>query len=365
MMEVRKALLGVIVAVVTLSTPALCATRKVNCAKGQTISRALKHAKPDTVIQVQGTCKETVAVTVDGVTIDGGGTAVIDGQNPPPTAEVFSAVRVDGARRVTIKNLTLQNAIDGLQARGGAAVTANGVTVQNTGFSGISIDENSTAVITDCTVSGSAGDGIDVFRGSNATMTGTVTSSNNNGWGISLALDSTGTFLGNISGATGSIAITGNHLGGIIVGTSSSLLVGFSTLNVAVSTTGNGSAGVQLDNGSTLQLNNGSSITSTGNDEGILVAQGAVMSLDGTVLVENNTGLGLHVHEAEVLVHLNGVVTIRNDVLAISSSSIQMFQGSSTISGTTSLIFGSRLWLQNNPKNTIGTITADSSSIKQ
>ena len=53
--------------------------QKVKCDKGQTLTEALKKAKPDDTLQVTGTCHERVTVTTDRLTLDGGGSAVLDG----------------------------------------------------------------------------------------------------------------------------------------------------------------------------------------------------------------------------------------------------------------------------------------------
>ena len=53
--------------------------KKVKCDNGQTLTEALRKAKPGDTLQVTGTCQERVTITTDRLTLDGGGSAVLDG----------------------------------------------------------------------------------------------------------------------------------------------------------------------------------------------------------------------------------------------------------------------------------------------
>jgi nitrous oxidase accessory protein NosD len=61
-------------------------TRVVHCDQGDTLAPALQQAHPGATIRVTGTCHEAVAITTDRVTLDGEGTAILDGGGPgcPP-----------------------------------------------------------------------------------------------------------------------------------------------------------------------------------------------------------------------------------------------------------------------------------------
>ena len=61
-------------------------TRIVNCDQGDTLAHALQQAQPGATIRVTGICHEAVAMTTDRVTLDGEGTAILDGGGPgcPP-----------------------------------------------------------------------------------------------------------------------------------------------------------------------------------------------------------------------------------------------------------------------------------------
>src|SRR5215510_8740263 len=84
------------------------AVKKVACDKGQTLTEALKQAKPGDTLQVTGTCQERVTITTDRLTLDGGGSAVLDGGGGSPT-EFEGVVTIDGAHGVTLTGFTIQN----------------------------------------------------------------------------------------------------------------------------------------------------------------------------------------------------------------------------------------------------------------
>ena len=81
------------------------AVKKVKCDKGQTLTEALRKAKPGDTLQVTGTCQERVTITTDRLTLDGGGSAVLDGGGGGPT-EFEGVVTIDGAQGVTLTGFT-------------------------------------------------------------------------------------------------------------------------------------------------------------------------------------------------------------------------------------------------------------------
>jgi len=114
-------------------------TIEVNCDMGKTIqANGVDKANPGDVIQVSGTCNERVRIdeTVNNITLDGQGTATIDGGSS-------TVVRVVG-RGITIRGFTITD--------------GNGVVVRDGG----------TVVIDDNSFTGNGGFGINVGRGSRA-----------------------------------------------------------------------------------------------------------------------------------------------------------------------------------------------------
>jgi hypothetical protein len=136
---------------------------QLNCDTGQQLAHALSVAKPGSTIQLTGTCRERVTIATDGITLDGQGTAVIEGEGAGPFPSDFDpVVTIDGARRVTLRGLTVQNSPgEGILAKNGASFRLEHVTAQNNGNAGIALFANSTgeleAVMSQGNLTGLAG----------------------------------------------------------------------------------------------------------------------------------------------------------------------------------------------------------------
>ena len=119
------------------------AVKKVKCDKGQTLTEALRKAKPGDTLQVTGTCHERVTITTDGLTLDGGGSAVLDGGGGGPTEFFEAVVTIDGVQGVTLMGFTIQNGpSQGILGVGGAAFVVKDTTLQNNGAAGIFLNNN-------------------------------------------------------------------------------------------------------------------------------------------------------------------------------------------------------------------------------
>jgi hypothetical protein len=117
--------LGMLVGIVALASPALGSVHHVHCDEpGQTITKALQSAQPGDTIRVRGTCAETVTITTDRVTLDGGGKAVLQGPGGKQSREVsHGLLNIVGVQGVAIRGFTVQHsAADGI----------NGTTDENT-----------------------------------------------------------------------------------------------------------------------------------------------------------------------------------------------------------------------------------------
>ena len=160
-----------IVGQVNTNTKALIGgvTNSVDCSSG-TIAAAMSEAQPGHTITITGTCNETVVVNKDGITLDGEGSAVIDGGGANA-----AVILIKGRRNVTLKGLAVQNGLLGIHADGGAAVGLENVTAQNNNRG----------------IDGRDGDGIRITA-SVASFKGTVRSNHNDGDGIDLFHASSG-----------------------------------------------------------------------------------------------------------------------------------------------------------------------------
>ena len=92
-------------------------TRAVDCDAGQTIQEAVDNSNTGDTILVSGTCNEHVAVGSGktSITLDGQGTATING--PDPAA---NTVRVSGSN-VTIRGFVITGGNAGVSLAGGFA----------------------------------------------------------------------------------------------------------------------------------------------------------------------------------------------------------------------------------------------------
>ena len=163
------------------------AVKKVKCDKGQTLTEALRKAKPGDTLQVTGTCQERVTITTDRLTLDGGGNAVLDGGVGGPTEFFEAVVTIDGVQGVTLMGFTIQNSpSQGILGVGGAAFMVKDTTFQNNGFGGIFLNNNSSAELTDVEVKDSGGIGISAFNNSTAVFKGNISSTGSGENGIAV-----------------------------------------------------------------------------------------------------------------------------------------------------------------------------------
>jgi hypothetical protein len=175
--------LPAIVVLLLASTPVLAENHQVNCDHGESLAKALEQATPGETIQVRGTCQEAVMIIADRITIDGGGSAIIDG------------------------GLTVRQGLNGVVAKGGTALKLTGITTQNNLVSGIRVDGHSSVELRDCTAQNNGVNGLEVDRASEVKITGTFLSQGNVVFGISLLNTSSIVF------AHATATITSNTLG--------------------------------------------------------------------------------------------------------------------------------------------------------
>lgn len=224
------------------------ATHTVDCSSG-TIADAMSQAQPGDTIMITGTCNEAVVVDKDGITLDGGGSAVIDGSGIDA-----AVISVNGHQNVTIKGLTVQN-----------------------GLSGIRLVESAAAWLVDVTAQGSrsksgyeSGSGIAVATSSFLGLTGTIVVKDNAQSGLWAGQSSSVVVFGNfvIQGnklPTASLQVTGNGSVGIDVVGAGLFAHSASGDYTTIHATNNTYAGVRGSEGATILLWSGTNIEATGN----------------------------------------------------------------------------------------------------
>ena len=237
------------------------ATLTVDCNAGETLQSKLDEAQPGDTIMITGTCSEAVVVNKDGITLNGGGAAVIDGAGLD-----LWAVDVTGRQKVTIQGLTVQN---------GHAV-------------GIHITENSGVWVQDVTVRNTRrhkdydadGHGIFVGHASSVVLTGTIVADNNAGNGIIVWQSGNALAVGNFTPRgspfpRASVQANGNGENGIFVAGSSSFTA-FSNFgdNTTVHTKTNTHSGISVQQSSSVIVS-GTDIEATNNQGSGLEVGGA------------------------------------------------------------------------------------------
>jgi parallel beta-helix repeat protein len=302
-------------------------TLTVDCAAGNTIGQALQQAVRGDTLQVTGTCREAVVITIDGLTLDGQGTTTVDGGGQ-------TAITVNGARRVVIKNLTVSNGLDGILVQRTAAVELQSVTAQNNTRDGIHLNENSTARLTNCTMQQNGQDGLDVLRNSSAVLSGTIMSNDNGRDGLHISASSHASDFGTAT----TIIANNNTNDGIAVLLHSSFLAGTSGTTLTVHR--NLHRGVNLTATSHFFLGTGTALMASTNGTtgqfsgGIGVSDGAVFNAQAagngaTLIVQDNLDRGIVVFDAGELKVGAGTTTIqRNTIgLAVTGGARVVFQG--------------------------------------
>lgn len=135
----------------------------LTCGPNKTIGKAIKHLKPGDTLVVSGICNENVELgeEVDRITLDGDGTAIINGDSSLPTVTVTG-------RGITIKRFTITGGQHGIAVQDAASAEINGNTIQGAARNGIFVLRNSTARIINNTIQNNANGGINVGHSSSA-----------------------------------------------------------------------------------------------------------------------------------------------------------------------------------------------------
>jgi hypothetical protein len=177
--------------VAAATTPAMAdgAATTVNCNLGKKIQAALNAGFDD--IKVRGTCVENVEIRDDDVTIAGLSNAKVVGQ-----------LFVNGAHRVTIKNLTVEGVTPtpsgpGILLERGASAVLDRVTVRNAEFGLVATGNSHVDVVNGSLFEANIGEGIALEIGSGGLVKDS-TSRNNGDGGITVGHGASARLLNNV-----------------------------------------------------------------------------------------------------------------------------------------------------------------------
>jgi Right handed beta helix region len=349
------------------------AVTKVKCDNGQTLTEALRKAKPGDTLQVTGTCQERVTITTDQLTLDGGGSAVLDGGGGP--TEFFEGVvTIDGAHGVTLMGFTIRNSPgQGILGVGGAAFVVQDTTMQNNGVGGIFLNNNSSAELIDVEVKDSGGIGIAVFNNSTAVFKGHVSSTGSGstvGGSNGIAVQSGSTL--EIRGA--SVQASHNVGGGVDIVDSQAVIFGYPESQGSILTAEHNTAdGIFVANGSLTVLSPMTINASNNGSSGITIEiGGAVASPAGAAkfMIESNP-IGLNVGGGGSALIIGGLTVQNNQTGLLADGAgiltlVSVASNPSSIENNTDidvdLKFGTRVTFGG---VTIGTITCDATVLSR
>jgi hypothetical protein len=157
---------------VLASATAAYADDVLDCSKKSLADAVRDASNKNPVISFTGICAGPIAIAIDGLTLRGVGTAIIDGGG-------LDAVTVIGASRVSLIDIDVTNGVIGILARNGADVSLTRVNAHDNSSYGISLQTASSGVLSDVTANSNgrglgADDGVSVWV-RNSTLTGNVT----------------------------------------------------------------------------------------------------------------------------------------------------------------------------------------------
>jgi parallel beta-helix repeat protein len=210
------------------------------------LQRAIDRAVSGQTILVSGSCYENVSIPPgkDQLTIDGGGTATING--PDVT---LNTIQIRGPKAITITGLTITGGRAGIDVSRGSSALIDGNIIDRTGRNGITLGSFATANIVNNTIQNNAVMGILVtgnafgfigFRTADDTSASPNTIRNNGMHGISLTLSSSARIAGN--------TVSGNTRHGINVERASQATISDNTIDA------NGQHGVYVTENSGVNL---------------------------------------------------------------------------------------------------------------
>lgn len=138
-------------------------THTLTCGPEKTIGQAIKTLKPGDTLLVSGTCNENIDLgeEVHGITLDGQGTAAINGDPSVNTITVTG-------RGITIHGFTITGGFQCIAVLDGGSAVIDGNTIQNAAFNGVTVFRNSTAQITNNTIQNNPSSGIQLQNSSSA-----------------------------------------------------------------------------------------------------------------------------------------------------------------------------------------------------
>ncbi len=298
-------LAGIFAAPAFAAAPDPAKTVTVDCARGDSVARAIAASdeRKPLVVVVNGTCTESVVIARGDVTL----LAASAGAGITGPEAAVDAVAVLGSRTL-IDGLTISGGRNGIAGSAAPALVIRGVTVGATGRTGIVFATGTSGRIENSTILHNARDGISVDASSVVILASTITA---------------------------------NNRIGIVVTNNGAARIGLDEDNVpgGTSVTQNGASGISATLGGSVYLassevsGNGTDVNSIAGRYG-LAASGATATLIGGNTIANNAATGVNATRSGSIVvgdtsfGLPTLNTIRGNGTAGSSGGVFAFMGS-------------------------------------
>ena len=144
----------------------------VDCSKKSLADAVRDASDKNSTITFTGICNGPVVVTIDGLTLRGVGTAIIDGAGA-------DALTLAGTSRVSLMDFDVTNGLTGIVVRDGSHVSLTGVNSHDNALAGVLIQTASSTTLTDVNVTSNGTIGVAVDDGvsvaaKSSTFTGNV-----------------------------------------------------------------------------------------------------------------------------------------------------------------------------------------------
>ena len=363
-------LLASLFAVGPMALPGTAATFAVPCNAGITLAQVLKVAPEGSLIRLSGHCNERVTITTDGLTLEGGGIATIDGSGIGFAGrELNAVVTVAGANNVTLRGLTIQNGPgEGVLLAHGASATLESLKVKQNSGAGIFISENSTARIKNVTASQNRL-GMDMINQSEATVFGNLSLTSNQGAGMNINGESSMELRG------GHLDISDNATFGAIIGRSHLVIYGFEvSQGSSITADRNGLFGLVIGNGlltvfgSSFPGSAANKISASNNGVGgiFMPGNGGMESPFGTAEIDLQGNVFGMLLEKNSTADINGGLNVANNAMGIVADAAGALYFASTESNPSNikgngtdvdLKFGTRATFEG--QDFVGTVVCD------
>jgi hypothetical protein len=355
----------------TLLAPATFAAHPpLDCSK-KSLAGAVAGASSGQVITFTGVCAGPVVIQVDGLSLQGTGNAVIDGGGQ-------DAISVQGVHQISLANFEVRNGLEGIVAVNGAHISATNLNVHDNAVFGISLQTSSSAILTGVSIAGNGVHGLDLETGSSATITGAFSSSTNRVFGVNVNGSSltfslaTATMSGNALGmqvATSANAFLNDSQ--TVLNFTNNLATGLTVVSGAhmvsfggtINSTGNALNGVSLNSKAGLDLDAASQLNVSGNNEGVVLQEGSVMTVFNipqfsgvtgfsTINAHDNVVNGVRVQQNSTLTFSDNakLISTANNIGLLADNGAAVTLVNSTLTGNTGkdlqLTFGTRIDIQ-------------------